>query len=1125
VKLRIAAAVFLVLAVLDGVVAGRAIALLSDHASTQHGLLALHATLRMVIAFEFAYFAAVRPGPRRNARDPLAFVACAVAMLAVVPYSGASSGAPRALLLAGDVLAIAGSTWIFASVLALGRCFSILPEARGLVTHGPYRIVRHPVYLGEIAAMAGLTLASPAVGHVGILVLFVLAQSVRMRMEERALCAAFSEYAAYAARTSRLIPAPRVALGVAFAASLAAAVVVIPAQAGVTSYRRLPAVKRNRPRRGSTALHAPALQSPASGLSVQSMPAFTWGAVAHASAYQFQLSADRRFGALVATGLTHGALETHNTAATLDRAEPDGVYYWRVRAISAAKSAGPWSGARRVVKAWTSAPQPIGPTASTVDWPTQPLVFKWSSVPYAVKYQLTVATDPALANQVIGSAAKPLRTQGTVFTPSAPLTAGTYFWAVTPLDARGHKGRRSQVASFTYAWPSATATSLTDLGPGPNVFEPRFSWAAVPGAAHYEVEVNSAEGFPAGSKWCCAGTTTGNSLAPTRALANNAYYWRVRAVDPLGGAGVWNYGPPFTKAFDAVTPSIPNLTVRDVHGTALAGMPSTDTPVVTWDPVLGASLYEVQVVPYAAGICDWSQVAVHPGVYRTQTATTAWTPLGDASRAGNHIGPAAWPSAQHTSPALPAGGTSYCLRVLARSDNDAQDGQVVSDWTQLNGAGQPAFTYDSPPPPGLRASPFQTPASAYLQPQLASVTPHTPLFTWNRVEGAEGYFVVIARDAGFTQIADIGYTNVPAYAPRLANGAPLSDETTAYYWAVIPSANADGSGVAFDEPQANSPQSFNKSSAPPSPMEPANGAVVSTQPSFRWTAAENARNYRLQVAADPSFGNPLEDVTTDATAFTSTSTYPADTTLYWRVRANDWIGQGLNWSPVQRFVRTLPAPAPSSDNATGGEQIPVLDWSNVLGAIGYELHIDKVNGAALNFSFPAAAATPTEWYGVGVWRWQVRADFPGAIAGQKVTSGYSAPLSFVRTLDPPAGASGVKTRTRLLISWQPDPAAKQYEVEISTNDGFASAVASHRTDSTSWAPSMPLTTAKGRGRLYWRVAAVDGIGNVGSFVSGSFGKPVPVPRCARAKGKTKGRRAGSRCPSGKSRRKHRHRHG
>lgn len=205
-KLRVAAAVFLALALLDGVVAGRAIALLSGHASVQQDLLALHVTLRMVIAVEFAYFVAVRSEARRNARDPLAFVACAVAMLAVVPYAGASSRTPQVLLLAGDTLAVAGSIWILASVLALGRCFSVLPEARGLITHGPYRVVRHPVYLGEIAAMGGLTLAAPAVSHVGMLTVFVIAQSMRMGMEERALREAFPEYAAYAHATRRLVP-------------------------------------------------------------------------------------------------------------------------------------------------------------------------------------------------------------------------------------------------------------------------------------------------------------------------------------------------------------------------------------------------------------------------------------------------------------------------------------------------------------------------------------------------------------------------------------------------------------------------------------------------------------------------------------------------------------------------------------------------------------------------------------------------------------------------------------------------------------------------------------------------------------------------------------------------------
>src|SRR6202035_1953173 len=137
-----------------------------------------------------------------------------------------------------------------------------------------------------------------------------------------------------------------------------------------------------------------------------------------------------------------------------------------------------------------------------------------SSVLYSTKYIVSIATDPALSNVVLGTAAQPTETQGTSFALPVSLAPGAYYWAVTPVDAEGHRGTRSGVGTFQWTWPTTTTTSLTDLNPDPRVFDPMFSWNPVPGAARYEVEVNSAEEFPAGSKWCCTGTTTGTSLAP-----------------------------------------------------------------------------------------------------------------------------------------------------------------------------------------------------------------------------------------------------------------------------------------------------------------------------------------------------------------------------------------------------------------------------------------------------------------------------------------------------------------------------------------------------------------------------------------------------------------------------------
>jgi protein-S-isoprenylcysteine O-methyltransferase Ste14 len=81
-----------------------------------------------------------------------------------------------------------------------------MPEARQLVTRGPYSLVRHPLYLGEMVATAGLAIQYLMPWAFVVLAAHCLFQFERMKNEERVLIEAFPEYKDYMARTARLLP-------------------------------------------------------------------------------------------------------------------------------------------------------------------------------------------------------------------------------------------------------------------------------------------------------------------------------------------------------------------------------------------------------------------------------------------------------------------------------------------------------------------------------------------------------------------------------------------------------------------------------------------------------------------------------------------------------------------------------------------------------------------------------------------------------------------------------------------------------------------------------------------------------------------------------------------------------
>jgi len=110
------------------------------------------------------------------------------------------------LAAAGLLAALAGGGISLWSLWHLRASFSILAEARSPVTSGPYRYVRHPLYLGEAMMMLGLCLM---IGT-SLALLFWASlnalQVIRARIEERKLASQFEEYRRYQQRTRFIVP-------------------------------------------------------------------------------------------------------------------------------------------------------------------------------------------------------------------------------------------------------------------------------------------------------------------------------------------------------------------------------------------------------------------------------------------------------------------------------------------------------------------------------------------------------------------------------------------------------------------------------------------------------------------------------------------------------------------------------------------------------------------------------------------------------------------------------------------------------------------------------------------------------------------------------------------------------
>ena len=140
---------------------------------------------------------------------PLVWVPFVVAYFFPLPVD-----LPIALRMAGLAIAIASAVFAAWAMWSLGRSYGIrmdLFQGHRLVTSGPYRLSRHPMYFGIVSFHVGATMAMESLALLVITFAYVIPfTALRIRAEDMVLATGFGdEFRAFAGRVPALVPFTR----------------------------------------------------------------------------------------------------------------------------------------------------------------------------------------------------------------------------------------------------------------------------------------------------------------------------------------------------------------------------------------------------------------------------------------------------------------------------------------------------------------------------------------------------------------------------------------------------------------------------------------------------------------------------------------------------------------------------------------------------------------------------------------------------------------------------------------------------------------------------------------------------------------------------------------------------
>ena len=194
----------------------------------------------------------------------------------------------------------------------------------------------------------------------------------------------------------------------------------------------------------------------------------------------------------------------------------------------------------------------------------------WSAVSGAAKYEIYRSTQQSTGYSLLGT------TTSTSYVNSSAAAGITYYYKVRAVNSAGTSAYSNIVSGRAKA--AIPAAPRVTIGNSSASGKPQLTWAAVDGAAKYEIyrSTQQSTGFT------LLGTTTSTSYVNTGAAVGTTYYYKVRALNVDGAAGA--YSSTVSGAAKAVAPAAPTVTMT---------YSDSGKPKLTWSAVSGATSYRV----------------------------------------------------------------------------------------------------------------------------------------------------------------------------------------------------------------------------------------------------------------------------------------------------------------------------------------------------------------------------------------------------------------------------------------------------------------------------------------------------------------------------------------------------